>query len=268
MKRLIYIYLLLSLSLTPLMAHQETGSKSFRVISYNIHHCNPPALKGVIDTDSIAVVIKESGADIALLQEVDVKMIRSRGEDQAKVLAQKSGLKYYYFYKAIDFSGGDYGVAILSKFPLSEFSSYKLDNHIESEQRVLGTAVAELQGGVKILLATTHLDLIKENRIKQIAEIDSILRNPVYPLVLGGDFNAKPESEEMLLMSKRFSASTQSYSPTFPNLNPDRVIDYIFIRNSTGELSSILKFTNHKVLNGIDASDHLPVVTDIEITRR
>ncbi|MDP3435987.1 MAG: endonuclease/exonuclease/phosphatase family protein [Bacteroidales bacterium] len=268
MNKLILLSLFLFFSLSPALALQKSENRSITVISYNIHHCNPPAQKGVIDTDAIADVIKESGADIALLQEVDVKMARSMGEDQAKILSQKSGLSYYYFYKAIDFSGGDYGVAILSRFPLSEFNSYNLDNHIQSEQRVLATALAELAGGVKILLATTHLDLIKGNRVKQIAEIDSILSNPVYPLVLGGDFNAKPESEEMIFMSKRFTASTDSHSATFPNLSPDRVIDYIFIRNSVGVNSAILKFSGHKVLTGIDASDHLPVVADIEITRR
>ncbi len=268
MKRLIFISLLLLFFYNSCSSHSKTENGSVTVISYNIHHCNPPALKGVIDTDAVADVIKESGADIALLQEVDVNMIRSHGEDQAKILSQKSGLNFYYFFKAIDFSGGDYGVAILSRFPLFEFTTYKLDNHIKSEQRVLGTAVAELPGGVKILLATTHLDLIKGNRVKQIAEIDSILSNPLYPLILGGDFNATPESEEMLLMSQRFVGSTQSHSPTFPNLNPDRVIDYIFIRNSTGVKSTILNFSDHKVLTGVDASDHLPVVADIEITRR
>ncbi|PKO98071.1 MAG: endonuclease [Bacteroidetes bacterium HGW-Bacteroidetes-8] len=268
MKRLILISLLLFVSLSPTLALQKTEEKSITVITYNIHHCNPPAQKGVIDTDAIADVIKESGADIALLQEVDVKMTRSLGEDQAMILSQKSGLNFYYFFKAIDFSGGDYGVAILSRFPLSEFNSYNLDNHIQSEQRVLATALAELAGGVKILLATTHLDLVKGNRVKQIAEIDSILSNSLYPLILGGDFNATPESEEMLLMSQRFIPSTQSLSPTFPNLNPDRVIDYIFIRNSTGVKRTILNFSGHKVLTGVDASDHLPVVADIEITRR
>jgi endonuclease/exonuclease/phosphatase family metal-dependent hydrolase len=100
--------------------------KEVKVITYNIHHGNPPAEKGKIDLDAIAEVISNSKADFALLQEVENGTTRSFGQNQAKELSQKSGLKYYLFFKAIDFAGGDYGIAILSRFPADSSKSIRL----------------------------------------------------------------------------------------------------------------------------------------------
>ena len=59
-------------------------NKEVRVITYNIHHGNPPAEKGKIDLDAIATVISNSKADFALLQEVESGTTRSFGQNQAK----------------------------------------------------------------------------------------------------------------------------------------------------------------------------------------
>ena len=90
-----------------------------KVMTYNIHHCNPPSLpEGQIDVPAIAKVINEAQADLVALQEVDVNTERSgKGKNQARELAKLTGM-HFYFAKAIDHQGGDYGVAVLSKFPL------------------------------------------------------------------------------------------------------------------------------------------------------
>ena len=54
-----------------------------------------------------------------------------------KILADKTGMNYF-FGKAIDHDGGDYGVAILSKFPVSDPKIYLLpaDSLPSAERRV------------------------------------------------------------------------------------------------------------------------------------
>lgn len=244
-----------------------SDSLKIRVMTYNIHHCNPPAQKGVIDTNGIAEVIIKYKADIVLLQEVDANTQRSGIGNQAQILARKSNLPYYYFYKAIDFSGGDYGVAILSGFPLSDRFQFMLSNEIASEQRVLGGAVAELSKGVKIVVATTHLDLVEGNRVKQLNQLDSLLAGKSYPVILGGDFNATPQSVEMLRFFSSFTVKSGTLSNTFPNVNPDRTIDYILFRNSvtSGESEYKISLKNYFVPEAINTSDHLPVIADIVI---
>ncbi|RZK47377.1 MAG: endonuclease, partial [Pedobacter sp.] len=43
------------------------------MLSYNIHHCNPPSAGTLIDVDTIAGVIRKLNPDLVALQEVDVK---------------------------------------------------------------------------------------------------------------------------------------------------------------------------------------------------
>ena len=57
------------------------------VLSYNIHHANPPSKPDFIDLPAIARVIKESGADVVALQEVDRDCRRTDYRDVARDLA-------------------------------------------------------------------------------------------------------------------------------------------------------------------------------------
>lgn len=56
------------------------NTTSLRLMTYNIHHANPPSKTNVIDIDAIAEVIREQNVDLVALQEVDVHTIRS-GQD-------------------------------------------------------------------------------------------------------------------------------------------------------------------------------------------
>ena len=155
--------------------------------------------------------------------------------------------------------GGEYGVVILSRFPLDSAIVYPLWQRGESEQRVLGIAVATLPDGRKIRLACTHLDLSAEIRETEIKQVDLILSRGDIPVVLGGDFNAEPDSKEIELMFTRFTSSTKDFVVTFPNIKPNKTIDYLFTRRMDK-----LRFISHKVIAGIEASDHLPVIAEIE----
>src|SRR5690606_37767411 len=94
-----------------------TRSHEHTVLSYNIHHANPPSKPGFIDLDAIAKLIQESEADIIGLQEVDVWTTPNGQVHQAKALADKLGM-YYHFFLAIAHAGGDSGLAILTNLPI------------------------------------------------------------------------------------------------------------------------------------------------------
>lgn len=64
------------------------SAQKIRVLSFNIHHGNPPSEKeSVINLDTIAQIIKNSNADLVGLQEIDVNLGRSYNEDQAKKIS-------------------------------------------------------------------------------------------------------------------------------------------------------------------------------------
>ena len=56
----------------------------------------------------IAGKIRESGADVVALQEVDRGAERSKGVDMPDRLSEMSGLHHHYFIKIRDFEGGEY----------------------------------------------------------------------------------------------------------------------------------------------------------------
>jgi len=237
--------------------HQEAFELS--VMSYNIHHANPPSSPKVIDLEAIARVIEEQQPQLVALQEVDVLTVRSGKVDQAKALAERLDMNYY-FAKAISFEGGEYGVAILSRFPISETQTCSLPMQPDSggEPRVLASAKVELPGGIFIRFANTHLDALgtDENRLLQIEKIAEISSKDELPMIIAGDFNAPPGSAVINVLDQSFSRSCNPCAPTIPVIEPERAIDFIAYRPSEA-----FTVKSHQVLPETYASDHLPVVS-------
>src|SRR5690606_4389268 len=135
-----------------------------RVLSYNIHHANPPSKPDLIDLNAIAKVIKESGAELVALQQVDVHTIRSgKSSNQAGELGKITGMEVF-FSKGIDYQGGAYGTAILSKFRILDTKRHELANldGVDSQPRTLPVATLDFYG-TKIKFANTHLDYSDKN---------------------------------------------------------------------------------------------------------
>ncbi|MFR4436352.1 MAG: endonuclease/exonuclease/phosphatase family protein [Akkermansia muciniphila] len=81
-------------------------------MSYNVK--NGTGMDGRRDYDRTARVIAEEKPDVVALQELDQGTIRSGGRDTLQELAARTTLTGTYA-KAIDYSGGSYGVGILSR---------------------------------------------------------------------------------------------------------------------------------------------------------
>lgn len=237
----------------------QSENIELRVMAYNIHHCNPPSEPGKIDVEAIIATIREQQPDLLALQEVDVMTGRSENIDEAKRIAEALNM-HYYFGKAIDHDGGEYGVAILSRFPVSEEKTYPLptEEGTGGEPRVLATAKVQLPDGQNIRFGSTHLDAQSEdvNRLLQIKAIGEIASKEELPFVIAGDFNAPPESEIIEILDLHFQRSCQDCPPTIPVINPTKAIDFIAFRPQ-----SFFEVKNHEVISETYASDHLPVFT-------
>ncbi|PMD95012.1 endonuclease [Siphonobacter sp. BAB-5405] len=233
----------------------RSGGDTVRVLTYNIHHANPPSKPEFIDLEAIARVIKNDQPDIVMVQEVDVRTRRSGQVDEAEKLAQLTGLQAY-FVKAIDHDGGEYGVALLSKFPLHNQRRYPLplDSQKPGEPRVLGTAELKLPSGRSITVACTHLDAQRgpASRVLQAKEIARILKAVPMPVILAGDLNDTPESETLRILNQSLQSTCKDCAPTIPVENPRKTIDFIL----TGGPWKVME---HRVIQETYASDHLPV---------
>lgn len=234
-------------------------TNSISILTYNIHHANPPSKPGLIDVNAIANVIKQEKADLIALQEVDVHTNRSGiSLHEADEIARLTGMKVF-FAKAINYDGGEYGVAILSKFPMEKMNNIPLptDDHTKGEHRTLATAIIILPNKKKIVFACTHLDAQHDdlNRQLQIRKILEVVKQQNLPLIIAGDLNAVPESDVIKQFDSYLTRTCiTDCSYTIPEMNPDRTIDYI-------GFSPAEKFTvvMHSVVAESYASDHRPV---------
>ncbi|MCF6402203.1 endonuclease/exonuclease/phosphatase family protein [Chitinophaga filiformis] len=245
-----------------LTRHSEKQHDTLKVLSYNIHHANPPSRPGLIDLDAIARVINEQQLDFVALQEVDVNTGRS-GKDvhEANVLAAKTGM-HAFFAKAIPYDGGEYGVAVLSRYPVKEGHAYALPSvaGVKAEPRVLCTVTVTLPEGTQVMMASTHLDVTKSdsNRILQTREITRILGQTVMPVILAGDMNAKEGSKAISILDSTFTRTCQHCPFTIPVETPRSAIDFIMYKPA-----SAFRVVQHRVLPERYASDHLPVLATL-----
>lgn len=242
----------------------EARNDTIRVMTYNVHHCNPPEKPGIIDVDAIAAVIKKQKADIVALQEIDVNTVRSGKINEAEQLAVKAGYKSFFFAKAIDFDGGQYGIAILSKYPLSGAKAYPLpmDETIGGEQRMLAAATVTLAGGKTFRFGCTHLDADRSNasRVLQVKEINRITRETALPFIIAGDFNSNEGSDVINILDEDFTRTCNKCAPTFWEDNDTGAID--FIASKPKDAWNIL---SHTVIQDKEASDHMPVVAVLQL---
>jgi endonuclease/exonuclease/phosphatase family metal-dependent hydrolase len=246
--------------LSPNKAAAEGGNHNqLKVMSYNIHHANPPSKPGLIDVQAIAEVIKKQNPDIVALQEIDVHTNRSGKElNEAELLAEKTGMSYV-FAKAIDYDGGEYGIAILSKYPMEDFRKIELPSiaATKAEPRVLATALIKLPGGKMIRFACTHLDAQRNdtNRVLQIQKIVDVLKQEQLPIILAGDLNAVSGSKAIEHLDKYFTRTCiENCGFTIPEISPTKTIDFIAF---TPERFDVV---THEVIEESYASDHRPVV--------
>lgn len=255
----IALILLMSFLSIPLTYAQK--EKTLKVMTYNIHHANPPSKEGFIDLPAIAKVINESGADLVALQEVDVHTQRSGKEiNQAAELGRLTGMNHF-FVKGIDYEGGEYGIAVLSRFKILKTDSLRLPmkEGIGGEPRVLALITVKPAKGKKVVFGSTHLDLKPETRVLQAEAITAHLKELKLPVILGGDFNAKPESQEIGVFDQHFRRSSIPNGFTIPVVKPNREIDFIMFKPEDH-----FKVVKHEVIDEQYASDHLPVYVELE----
>lgn len=257
MNKSIFFILLFLIQFLP---QDEVMAQDLKILCYNIHHANPPSKPNLIDLDAIVRVIKESNADIVAMQEVDKNTVRSGNIDEAKLIAEKTGL-HYQFFKAIDHDGGDYGLAIFSKYPLKKAKLIPLPQQIVAEKRILAYVTIAI-GKQKIVFANTHLDATKtnENRTLQMQHILKELQNISLPVILCGDLNSVADSEAIQQLDTQFKRTCIENCPgTIPVINPRRTIDYIATKNSSFSL------LEYKVIAETYASDHRPITATFKL---
>lgn len=239
------------------------NAADLKIMSYNIHHANPPSKskEGVIDIDAVARVIKQQNPDLVGIQETDRNTKRSGNIDEAALLGQKTGL-HAQFFKAIDYDGGDYGLTILSRYPIQSYNKVNLPQVMKGEARILSYITVNIPGKGKITFANTHLDATHpdSNRVAQVKRIIAELDSKPGPVIIVGDFNSEANKETIRILDQNFRRTcVDGCAFTIPETRPNKTIDYIAIKNAGWPVKE------HTVIPETYASDHRPVTATFQI---
>ena len=243
--------------------------QSLRVMTYNIYGARATSPANAADLDAIAEVIRRQNPDFVTLNEVDVFTNRT-GKDvhHACDLAEKLGMEWH-FSKAIDRDGGEYGDAVLSKYPILEKRSYRLPCAAEQPGEDRSLCVIRVQiDGKDLYVASTHLDHLSgdASRLVQATEIRRIRDTELEgDLILCGDLNAIPSSNVIATMTSFLTNTGPIDQYTFPSDDPSRKIDYIMYApiEHFGVQNCQVVSRGDQQVGGVDASDHRPVIADI-----
>jgi endonuclease/exonuclease/phosphatase family metal-dependent hydrolase len=249
----------------PIMAQHE----ELILLSYNIYHGEDPYQPGKSNLQDITELINRIKPDLIALQEVDSMTNRTRGFNEGErknlvmELEKATGLKGF-FAKAIDFSEGGYGEAILSRYP-AEFEKVQLPIPKGGEERSMAIAHVSLPDRSKLSFAATHLcHQFEENRTAQAAAISHLLTGLQVPVVLAGDFNFESDEKGYSVLSNDFKDAALEFGniqETYSSKTPEIRIDYFWLdRNTNWEIISM------EALD-VEFSDHKPIVITLKIRK-
>ncbi|MBO8483164.1 MAG: endonuclease/exonuclease/phosphatase family protein [Bacteroidetes bacterium] len=243
------------------------GSETVRIMTYNVGTFTKFEENSLL---MITDMVKETGADVISMNELDSCTVRTGGVFQLERFASEMGEWQYRFGAAMPYDGGAYGDGLATGRDAEVLDSWSavLPQGDGAEPRAL--VVMEFDSYV---VASTHLDHVSpEAQLGQVRAITGMLearysggRKPVF---LCGDVNAVPGSDTM----KEFELHWDVISPeenTFPSDVPDCCIDYILAMKGTGKFEVVRSAVLRDFASGdtAAASDHLPVYAEVKVAR-
>ncbi len=242
-------------------ADDAPSSLRLRVLTYNIHHGE--GMDGALDLPRIARVVDSVDPDIVALQEVDQKTRRTGGVDQPAELSRLTR-RSVVFGGNFRYQGGEYGNAVLSRWPIERHKNHLLPSFGAGEQRGVLEVHIRLpnEAGALIFLAT-HLDFRPDDRerLESVREITALAAGALeIPALVAGDLNALPDSTALRALQADWTRTNKEVTPTVPVGHPSRQIDYILYR-PVGRWRVI----ETRVLDEAVASDHRPVLAVLEL---
>lgn len=238
----------------------------FRLMTYNVHRCQ--GLDGRTSPERIAKVIADAEPDVVALQELDVERARSRRINQPKRIAELLKMEFF-FHAALRMSRGEYGTAVLSRWPLTRVRSALLPTLSDRKLENRGALWVSVQVGERhVQVINTHLGLARGERRLQAERLlgPEWLANPACrePRILCGDFNMASKGEYSCFDGVCVKACWHQAGPpprTWPSLFPVRTLDHVF--HSDG--LRLEHIGTSKRGRARWASDHLPVVATFSL---
>jgi len=240
-----------------------------RILVLNMHAGKDAG--GKSNLDGVAGLGKTTDADLVFLQGVYGRPNRSGTFRQNQVLQKNTKYDAAFSASLLDYDGGEYGIAVLSRggigyrstipLPVTPLQTRAGGSH---EPRVAQLVLALVRGDNWRAL-NTHIDpsdaQARAQEVAHLVETIAVQRAERIPLVVGGDFNSTPDDpvQQTLRGAGLRDAWTecgQGDGFTYPADAPAKRIDYLFL---TGDLHcSAARVIDTQI------SDHRPVLVTLK----
>ncbi len=232
---------------------------TLRVVTYNIRH--GAGMDGRVDLARTAATLSALAPDIVALQEVDESVARSGRVDQATELGRALGM-HAAFASFMDYQGGRYGLALLSRLPIRSQRVMPLPPGDEPRAALL--VEVEAENGVAVSVVCVHFNWVADDtkRFAQAATLCASLDALATPWVVAGDYNDVPGSRTLALFDARATnaAKPAGSNSTFPADQPEREIDFVYAAPQARWLVQQARVVEERA-----ASDHRPVLAVLEL---
>ena len=230
-----------------------------KIMSFNTQHCKN-FIEQKIDFDIMADAIKKCDADIIGLNEMRSKGVNEEYQDQTAILSELTGIKNYYFAKAIDIPGGNpYGNGLLSKSAIKSAETIIIpDPNPRTGNRHYETRCilkAKLENSITVLV--THFGLNEDEQRNAVAAVLENIEEE--KCILMGDFNIRPDNEILQPIREIMKDTADCFKSnllSFPSDNPYAKIDYIFVTPDIEVVAADIP--------PIIASDHRPHTAEVK----
>ena len=237
------------------------------MLVYNTHAGKDAG--GAGNLERLAALVRATRADVVLLQEVDSATTRSGGVDQLSVVRTATRM-HGTFGGTLAFQGGQYGLGVLSRYPIRVRQVVMLSGNTEpatgrsrEPRGALHVVVALPDGDLHVV--DTHLDASaddtwrREEATRLVALADSLRRDGAR-VMIGGDLNATPGSAVHSIFRNAelrdvWPECGRGAEATYPAHAPAKRIDYLLLTAGMQCLGASVIAT--------DASDHRPLLVDV-----
>ncbi len=255
----------------------SSSNGTLRILTLNIAHGRNQAVNQVFlekqaieqNLESIAVLFRDTAADVIALQEADGPSRWSGDFDHIAFLARESGYPWHYRANHAESWLFSYGTAVLSRYPVDEIIQHTFEPSPPTFNkgfllgRVKWSEKDQPDAAVAIDIVSVHLDFSRRSvRDGQIAELSEILSQRNSPMIVLGDFNSDWLSQDSVVRRLAEHSGLSVFEHDASDLNTYKSahrFDWILI-------SSELEFVSYRVLPDT-VSDHQAVLAEIRLRK-